>query len=184
MKMNTTHTHGMRTAPMRTGTKTAAKINIGLAEDERQGVAEILTRVLADEYVLYTKTRHYHWNVVGPHFQTLHAFFEHQYEHLNETIDKMAERIRALDCPAMGTQTEFLELSRLEEHPGHYPAARDMVSNLLADHETLIQCLRDDLETCESTYHDSGTRDFLSQFMIAHEKMAWMLRAFLQGEPM
>jgi starvation-inducible DNA-binding protein len=88
-----------------------------------------------------------------------------------------------LDCHAIGTLTECLEHSRLQEHPGQYPLTRDMVSNLAADHEMVIRCLREDLETCENTYHDSGTRDFLSQLMIAHEKTAWMLCAFLQGEP-
>jgi starvation-inducible DNA-binding protein len=42
--------------------------NIGLSDVQRKGVAKILTDLLADEYVLYTKTRNYHWNVVGPQF--------------------------------------------------------------------------------------------------------------------
>jgi len=166
---------------MNATTTTTAKTDIGLAEDQRHGAVEILTRLLADEYVLYTKTRNYHWNVVGPQFQPLHEFFEEQYKQLNEMVDEVAERIRALDCHAIGTLAECLEHSRVHEHPGHYPPARDMVSNLMADHETVIRCLRDELETCENTYRDTGTKDFLSQLMIAHEKMAWMLRAFLQG---
>ena len=42
--------------------------------------------------------------------------------------------------------------------------------------------LREDLEKCQDTYHDVGTGDFLLQHMESHEKMAWMLRAFLEGE--
>jgi len=176
--MATTNTQNMGSATR----TTAREIDIGLTEEQRHGVMEILTRLLADEYVLYTKTRNYHWNVVGPQFQPLHAFFEEQYKQLNETVDEVAERIRALDCHAIGTLAEFLEHNRLQESPGQYPPARDMLRNLADDHAAVVRYLRDDLEMCENAYHDSGTRDFLSQLMIDHEKMAWMLRAFLQGE--
>ena len=40
--------------------------NLGMSDGSRQNVVTILNDVLADEYVLYTKTRNYHWNVVGP----------------------------------------------------------------------------------------------------------------------
>jgi starvation-inducible DNA-binding protein len=162
--------------------RTDTRIDIGLTEDQRRGVAEILSHALADAYVLYTKTRNYHWNVVGPQFRELHVLLEEQYKQLSESTDEMAERIRTLDHHAIGTLAEFLEQTRLEEHPGQYPPARDMVIDLVTDHEAMIRCLREDLEKCLDTYHDAGTNDFLTQLMQAHEKMAWMLRAFLPGE--
>ncbi len=57
-----------------------------------------------------------------------------------------------------------------------------MISNLLADHEAMIRNLRVDLETCADKYHDIGTNDFLTGLMEKHEKMTWMLRAFLEGK--
>jgi starvation-inducible DNA-binding protein len=57
-----------------------------------------------------------------------------------------------------------------------------MIANLLADHEALICHLRIDLETCAEQYHDAGTNDFLTGLMEQDEKMAWMLRAFLEGK--
>src|SRR2546426_786397 len=39
------------------------KIDIAIPEGARQTVVEILNTLLADEYLLYTKTRNYHWNV-------------------------------------------------------------------------------------------------------------------------
>ena len=155
--------------------------HIGLSDAQRQGVIQLLMPLLADEYVLYTKTHSYHWNVVGPQFNDLHDFFQAQYTALNEVADDVAERIRALGQPAIGTLAEFVQHTRLKEHPGHYPGARDMLANLLADHEAMIQRLRVDLETCDEEYHDMGTNDFLTGLMARHEKMAWMLRAFLEG---
>src|SRR5581483_1821755 len=81
----------------------ANRVNIGLGERQRQGVTEVLGRLLADEYVLYTKTRNYHWNVTGPQFHDLHKFFEAQYEALDDIVDEVAERARSLGGPAVGT---------------------------------------------------------------------------------
>lgn len=157
-------------------------LNIGLADEQREGVVALLNTLLADEYLLYTKTRNYHWNVVGPQFNDLHKFFEAQYNDLSEIVDDVAERARSLGGNALGTMAEFVKHSRLKEQAGHYPEARGMIVNLLADHETIIQRLRVDLEICIEGYHDAGTNDFLTGLMEKHEKMAWMLRAFLEGK--
>jgi starvation-inducible DNA-binding protein len=157
-------------------------LNIGLSEEQCDGVVKILNSLLSDEYLLYTKTRNYHWNVLGPQFNDLHKFFEEQYTELTEVVDDVAERARSLGGWAFGTLQEFAQHTRLKEHPGHYPNAREMIGNLLADHETIIRQLRMDLETCAERYHDMGTNDFLTGLMEKHEKMAWMLRAFLEAE--
>jgi len=156
--------------------------NIGLSVEQGKGVVKILNAILADEYLLYTKTRNYHWNVVGPQFHDLHKFFETQYDELNEIVDEVAERSRAIGGQALGTMAEFLKHTRLKEETGHYPDARDMIANLLADHEALSCQLRLDLEACTAQHHDAGTTDFLTGLMEQHEKMAWMLRAFLEGK--
>ena len=56
-----------------------------------------------------------------------------------------------------------------------------MLSDLLADHETIIRQLRADLAVTMDKHGDAGTSDFLTGVMEKHEKMAWMLRAFLTG---
>ena len=157
------------------------KPNLGISDPDREGVCAILNTLLADEYLLYTKTRNYHWNVVGPQFNDLHKFFESQYEELDDIVDEVAERVRALGGQSAGTLADFTRQARLKEHPGQYPDARTMLSNLLADHEALIRVLRVDLETCATRHRDAGTSDFLTGLMEKHEKMAWMLRSFLEG---
>ena len=156
-------------------------ITIGLSPDARAAVAALLNATLSDEYVLYTKTRNYHWNVVGPQFNELHKFFESQYEALDDVIDEVAERVRALGERALGTLGEFSRHARLAERPGAPPDARGMLADLLADHEALIRQLRADLELTLEKHRDAGTSDFLTGLMEKHEKMAWMLRAFVAG---
>lgn len=157
--------------------------NIGIEAKHREGVIGLLSPLLADEYVLYTKTRNYHWNVVGPQFNDLHKFFQEQYEALDDVVDEVAERATTLGGHAVGTLAEFVQLTRLKEQPARYPDAREMLANLLADHEAIIRTLRRDLQTADEQHHDIGTNDFLTGLMQKHEKMAWMLRAFLEGKP-
>ncbi len=155
-------------------------MNIGLSEKNCDGVVKILNRILSDEYVLYTKTRNYHWNVTGPDFSELHKFFEAQYEALDEIIDDTAERARALGGRALGSLKEFLKEATLREVPGSSLPAEKMIASLLEDHESLIQALRGDLAVCMDKFKDAGTSDFLTGLMEKHEKMAWMLRSYLE----
>ena len=164
---------------METKTIQTSNAKIGISEQDREAVIDILTKALADEYVLYTKTRNYHWNVVGPHFNDLHKFFEGQYDQTAEDIDEIAERVRALGGKTVSTITEFMQHTRLSEHPGKYPDSKTMVANLVADHETIIQNLREDIKSCNQ-HNDVGTEDFLTGMLEKHEKTAWMLRSVLE----
>lgn len=153
--------------------------NIGLTPEQTQGVATILRRVLADEFVLYTKLHNYHWHVTGPHFQELHETFQEQYEQLATVIDDVAERSLSIGARTIGTLEEFGEFTTLSEQPGVYPEWQTMVSNLVTDHETIIRNLRQDVRDCDTKFNDMGNSDFLNGLMEQHEKMAWLLRSLL-----
>lgn len=155
-------------------------INTGLDEKNTAEVVKILNRVLSDEYVLYTKTRGYHWNVKGTKFNDLHKFFEEQYTALEISIDEVAERARTIGGDANGSLTEMLKDTTLEEDTTKGTDAKHMVRSLLSDHEAIIRHLRKDLRVTDEKYDDMGTSDFLTGLMNAHEKMAWMLRSYLE----
>ena len=90
---------------------------IGITNKHLQKSITVLSLILADEVVLYTKTRKFHWNVSGESFMELHKLFQSQYTELEETIDSVAERISKLGGNTIGTMKEFLELTRLKESP-------------------------------------------------------------------
>lgn len=154
--------------------------NIGIDEKNAQEVAEILHRVLSDEYVLYTKTRGYHWNVKGPQFNDLHKFFEAQYTELEVIIDDVAERARSIGAYALGSLEEILEHKTLEEDTTKGTDSKHMIRSLLSDHESVVRNLRTDLRECDEKYNDMGTSDYLTGLMQTHEKMSWMLRSLLE----
>jgi starvation-inducible DNA-binding protein len=155
-------------------------INIGIGEPERRGIAEGLSRLLADTYTLYLKTHNYHWNVTGPMFQTLHLMFEQQYNELALAVDQIAERIRALGFPAPATYSEFARLSSVKEEEG-VPNAQEMIRKLVEGQETVVRTARTVFPTVEGA-NDQPTADLLTERMQVHEKTAWMLRSLLADE--
>ncbi len=153
---------------------------IGIKPDHLAEVAHSLNRLLADEHVLYIKTRNAHWNVEGPDFLTMHKFFEEQYEKLQDLIDDVAERIRSLGHFAEASMTEFLKQTHLTEQTRERNDSTGFMRSLLEDHETIIFHLRENINRYAEEWKDLGTSDFITELMKKHEKMAWMLRAHLK----
>ena len=153
--------------------------NIGLDSDVRRSVVEILNNTLANEAVLTVKTRSAHWNVSGPGFFELHILFDSQYKQLNDISDELAERARMLGGIAIGSLQEFIRQARMAEQPGVVPD----ILHLLADHEASVRFLREDAKKCTDEYEDEGTFELLVSVMCLHEKMAWMLRSYIENEP-
>ena len=154
------------------------KANIGIPENNLQSIALELNKVLADEFILYAKTRNYHWNVEGSNFMEMHKFYESQYEQLDEIIDNVAERIRQLGHYAEARLKDYLELSHLEEQE-YTNEQNAQLKNLLEDHESIIINLRKLINLFTDKYKDAGTTDFVTGLMEQHEKMAWFIRSYM-----
>jgi starvation-inducible DNA-binding protein len=153
------------------------KANIGISEKNLQEVALELNKVLADEFILYAKTRNYHWNVEGSNFMEMHKFYESQFEQLDEIIDNVAERIRALGHYAEARLKDYIELTHLSEEEYTNKQSKQL-GNLLQDHESIIENLRKLITVFSDEYKDLGTTDFVTGLMEQHEKMAWFIRSY------
>ena len=155
------------------------KPNIGISDKNRKAVSAMLADLLADEVALYVATRGAHWNVVGPNFGALHGFFESQYEALDDILDDVAERMRALGFTAPASVGAYAKAKSIDDSAGDAGSATLMIEKLLAAHEVIVRELRTDADKA-SEYGDEGTADFLVGLMESHEKMAWMLRSHLE----
>jgi starvation-inducible DNA-binding protein len=156
------------------------KTEIGLKPSNTAEVAQSLNILLADEHVLYIKTRRSHWNVEGPDFLTIHRFFEEQYKQLESIIDDIAERIRTIGHYAEATLAGFLKETHLSEETREKNDSAGFMRTLLEDHETIIIYLRENIDRYAEEWKDAGTSDFITGLLETHEKMAWMLRAHLK----
>ena len=161
--------------------RSAARVNasLGLLDAKKaEAIAQGLSRLLADTYVLYLKTHGFHWNVEGPMFQTLHLMFMDQYTETWNAIDPIAERIRALGHYAPGSYAQHVKLATIKEAVG-VPKAEKMVAELIAGQEAVARTARSVLPLAEAA-NDQPTLDLLTQRLNIHEKNAWMLRSLLK----
>lgn len=155
--------------------KHSLKIDLGIPDKQRSAVAGGLAKLLADSYMLYIKTHNFHWNVEGPMFNTLHVMFMDQYTELWNSLDLIAERIRALGEYAPGSYKEFSKLTSVVETE-KVPKAEKMIVDLLDGHHVVIQTARS-LYPLAEVAGDEVTLDLLTQRLQVHEKTAWMLRS-------
>ncbi|MEO6188398.1 MAG: DNA starvation/stationary phase protection protein [Ginsengibacter sp.] len=153
---------------------------LGIKSGNLSSVAHMLNILLADEFLLYTKTRNAHWNVEGPDFYSKHKFFETQYGQLEQICDDVAERIRALDHYAIASLQAFLKVTHLTEESREHNDSTGFIHELLEDHESVIIFIRENINRFSDKLHDAGTTDFITGILETHEKMAWMLRAQLK----
>ncbi len=153
------------------------KANLGISDANSKAVALALNKLLADEFVLYTKTRNYHWNIEGDNFMELHKFFEGQYQQLEETVDQVAERVRAIGHYSEGRLADFMKLTSLVEQE-YTNDQQTQFKNLLNDHETIIRNLRNLIPLFADKYKDLGSSDFVTGLLRQHETMAWFIRSY------
>ncbi|MEO6831961.1 MAG: DNA starvation/stationary phase protection protein, partial [Chitinophagaceae bacterium] len=112
--------------------------NIGISETNRQAIAVQLSKILADEFLLYSKTLNAHWNIEGPDFHSVHVYLETLYGQQQEIVDTVAERIRALGHYVPAQLSKYLELTHLSEDSPEKNDSQTLFADLLDDHESII----------------------------------------------
>ncbi len=161
-------------------TNITTKANIGITQEHLAEVSQALGHILADEYVLYTKTLNAHWNIEGHDFHAMHTFFKSQYTEIANIIDMVAERIRMLGHYAPATLKQFLELTHLTEQSRENNNSAGFIHELLSDHESITIYIRSQLSHLDTKLKDHGTSDYLTGLVQYHEKIAWELRSHLK----
>ena len=146
-----------------------------LKKNHTKQMVDVLNHILGDTFTLYFKTHAYHWNVEGPHFDTLHKLFGDQYTEMWTAMDDLAERIRALGAYAPMNTAEILNSSDMKEAKKMIKAM-DMVKDLAKDHEEISKHMASAIEKA-SEVGDEVTADMLIGRQTFHDKTAWMLRA-------
>lgn len=149
---------------------------LGFKKDSLDNTVESLNQLLANYHIYYQNLRNYHWNISGQHFFDLHAKFEELYNEAKINIDEIAERILTLRRAPMSTLSDYIKHSEIKEKSTM--DSKEMVSNVLSNHEVLIRSMRKTIELA-SKASDEGTVDLIGGFLGSVEKKSWMLDAWL-----
>lgn len=150
--------------------------NADVPTENQSNVVDILKVLLSSEYILFFKTRNYHWNIIGPTFYQLHLLFQEQYTKIDELAHRIAERIRQYGFASPGSCGEFNKLSILPESGGDLINAQDSISDLLNDHEHIL----DFINNIPNGLLDRVTETLIGDVEEFHYKQAWFLRSLLE----
>lgn len=140
--------------------------------------ADVLSKLLADSYVLLLKTQNIHWNIEGSKFRSIHLMTEEHYNNLFDAVDVIAERIRMIGEKAPATFAEFSKLASFDEKV-ETDNQNEMLESLLASHEALRADVVSGLKRLEDS-NDFGTIDVLNSRLAFHDKIIWMLKSTLK----
>ena len=156
------------------------KANIGISDKNRQIIADQLSKILADEFVVYSKTLNAHWNIEGPDFHAVHVYLETLYNEQQKIVDTVAERIRAMGHYVPAQLAKYLELTHLTEKSPDKNDSQTLFADLLQDHESIIMFLRENIKPIQDKLKAEGISDYITGLMEHHTKTAWMLRSHLR----
>lgn len=155
------------------------KANIGITEENKQAIADQLSKILADEFIIYAKTLNAHWNIEGPDFHAVHVYLEKLYNEQQEIVDAVAENIRALGHYVPAQLNKYLELTHLSDNAPEKNDSKTLFAELLEDHESIIVFLRENIKPFADKLQAEGISDYITGLMEYHLKTAWMLRSHL-----
>lgn len=153
--------------------------NIGISDEHKQALADQLSKILADEFLLYSKTLNAHWNLEGTDFHTVHLYLETLYKEQQENVDAVAEKIRTIGHYVPAQLQKYLQLTHLSEQPLEKNDSRSIFTELLGDHESIIIFLRENIKLMAEQLKADEISDYVTDLMKYHEKTAWMLRSHL-----
>lgn len=134
--------------------------------------------VLANHYAFYVKAQNYHWNVTGPDFYQYHELFGKLYNEVGNSIDRLAEEVRAMNSYAPGSFSRFAELSQIADEV-NVPSAFEMIKRLYGDIEIVQQSIMEAYHLAEQNMQH-GYSNLMAERQDAFNKHAWMLRATLR----
>lgn len=151
---------------------------MSLFSNKSNGSVDVLSKVLADSYVLLVKTQNIHWNVEGSEFRSIHLMTEEHYNNLFDAIDVIAERIRMIGVKSPATFAEFSKLASFDEKVNSENQT-EMLESLLSSHEAIQGDIISGIKQLEGS-DDLGSIDVLNSRLAFHDKVVWMLKATLK----
>ena len=154
--------------------------NIGITDQNRKAIANQLSKILADEFVLYSKILKFHWNIEGPDFHTVHIYLETLYHEQQTIVDNVAEKIRMLGHYVPATLQDYLDLTHLTEETKGGNDSQSIFAELLEDDESIIVSLREEVEPKSDKWKAEGIGDYITGLMEQDQKTARMLRSHLK----
>jgi len=149
-----------------------------MSKEDGAAVAATLQQRLNALNDLALTLKHIHWNVVGPHFISVHEMLDPQVDAVRLMVDATAERIATLGTAPVGTPGALVAARTWEDYSlgrdnaiAHLGALDLVYQGVISDHRKAA----DDVEDA-----DPVTNDLLIGHLHELEQFHWFIRAHLE----
>src|SRR5262245_57905411 len=154
--------------------KAPAELTSDLGSPAVAAISSTLRELLADVFTLYLKTKNFHWHMRGRHFRDYHLLLDDHAEQIFAMVDDIAERARKLGGTTIRSIGDISRHQRLKDNNDESVAPQDMLSELRADNQPLVQSLRAAHETCDH-HRDVATASLIETWIDQTERRVWFL---------
>jgi starvation-inducible DNA-binding protein len=143
-------------------------------------ISETLRQLLADVFVLYVKTKNFHWHMSGPHFRDYHLLLDEQATELFAMTDAIAERGRKIGGMTLLSISDIARHQRLLDNNDQSVPPHGMIEELAADGLCLTKLMRAAHGICQE-FQDVATTSLIEVWIDQAERRTWFLHATLHG---
>ena len=162
----------------RNGSKAAApaacETSAGFSDDAVQALSASFTRLLADTFALYVKTKNFHWHVSGPHFRDYHLLQDDQGEQIFAMTDAIAERVRKVGGTTIRSIGHIARCQRVRDNDEADVRPDDMLEELRKDNEFFVANMREAHALCDEKGDLAGA-SLLENWIDEGEQRVWFL---------
>jgi starvation-inducible DNA-binding protein len=164
--MSVLEAEARRAAPLHTRTN--------LSSEATRDISGALTRLLADLFALYVKTKNFHWHMSGPHFRDYHLLLDEQADQIFAATDAVAERARKIGGTTLRSIGQIVRLQRVLDNDADYVTPLDMLAELRDDNLQLAAHLRETHGLCDE-HGDVASASLIEVWIDEAERRAWCL---------
>ncbi|MBO0856033.1 MAG: DNA starvation/stationary phase protection protein [Nocardia sp.] len=152
-----------------------ASITSPLDQESARIAGEALQATVVDLIDLTLVGKQAHWNVIGPHFRSVHLALDELVTAAREFTDLAAERATSIAVGPDGRAATVAQFSPLAEFPSGWRRDTDVIDAMVDALATLVARLRERIEATDKA--DQVTQDLLIDIAGRLEQLHWMWQA-------
>ena len=123
-------------------------------------IEQELRHLLADSFVVYIKTKTFHWHMGGRHFRDYHLLLDEHAGQVFSITDEIAERARKLGAATLRSIGDITRYQRLKDNDQQDLAPASMLDELRDDNRQFTHFLRLTHQVCDR-HHDVATASLI-----------------------
>jgi starvation-inducible DNA-binding protein len=137
-------------------------------------ISEELRKLLADTFVLYMKTKNFHWHMTGRHFRDYHVLLDKHAKQLHHMTDEIAERARKIGGTTLRSIGDISRHQRIKDNDEEFLTPDQMMTVLRDDNRQFTRNLRAAHQICQK-HNDVATSALLETWIDESENRTWYL---------